>query len=119
MKKIIAITLLLLYVATGSALAAAAASGTSDTTGTGGLGLNATAPTAQSIARASKGVFWGWTTGTGGYALDTIHMNGTKAYGTGYDSTKIYFMDTTVAAFAEPADSNTEVAFPDGTWTPM
>lgn len=111
MKKIIAITALSLFVA-GTAFAAASATGTA-TAGNKEL----KAGNGQSVARASKGVYWGWYTGTGGYALTTKHESGDKMYGTGYDSTKLYFKAAT--AIAAPADSNTAVAFPENTWTAM
>ena len=42
------------------------------------------------IGKCSTGVGVGWKTNVNGYALVTQHKNGTKAYGTSYDSTSIY-----------------------------
>lgn len=109
MKKIIVITLLSMFVA-GTALA-------NTGTTTGGQALRATAPATIDIAKASKNVSFGYNTSATGYALATFHTQGTKMYGTGYDSTKLYFIEAT--AVAAPASSVTTEAFPSGTWTEM
>jgi len=109
MKKIIILSALIL-------MAASSAFANSGTT-TASQALRATAPATVDIAKASKNVSFGYTTSGTGYALTTFHSNGTKMYGTGYDSTKLYFQEA--AAIAAPASSSTDEAFPSGTWTEM
>ncbi len=69
------------------------------------------------IARASKGVKFGWSTGTLGYAIQTYHNSGTKLYGSAYDSTALYQKEVGPGflEFAEPSDS-TSVAFEGDGW---
>lgn len=42
------------------------------------------------IAKTSTGVSVGMLTGAGGYSAVTQHKNGTKAFGSSFDSTSIY-----------------------------
>ena len=45
------------------------------------------------IGKTSTGVGVGWNTATLGYAVNTQHINGTKAFGTTFDSTAMYQKD--------------------------
>lgn len=119
MKKLIALTGLFLFVA-GNAFAAGSATGVF-TSAQAGYILQATAPATTNIVKTSKGVMIGWycvSTGTG-YALDTYHVNGTKEYGSAYDSTAMWFKDVGVnyTSFTNPQSSVTATAFSG--WTAM
>ena len=46
------------------------------------------------IGKTSTGVGLGWNVGPQGYALSTQHKSGTRAFGTSYDSTSIYYQET-------------------------
>ena len=127
MKKMIFITLVLVLTSSmafaidagtltgqtgGMEVRGAVASGT--TSGTGG----------QPIGRLSNNVYFLANYSDTGYALATYHSQGTKAYGTGYDSTKIYWNQigengVTTGTFVQPTSSVTDQAFPSGTWTEM
>ena len=114
MKKIIALTGLLLLCASGAMAQDAIDKGKSAVS----EAITAVAPSAAPIAKASKNVMFGWNTAATGYSIDTLHMNGTKCYGSAYDSTKIFFKDCTdYTAFAYPTSSVGAEAFAD--WTPM
>ena len=62
-------------------------------------GLWGETPAKAAIAKASKNVRFGWytdeTNGTG-YTINTFHLQGTKCYGSGSDSTKLFFKPCTV-----------------------
>ena len=77
--------------------------------------LRADQPSAASIAKASKNVMFGYYTASTGYSLTAFHSSGTKNYGSGSESTKIYFQVAT--AIIQPTDSSSEVAFTG--WTAM
>ena len=63
------------------------------------------------IGKASTGVSVGWMTSVGGYALVTQHQNGTKGYGSSYDSTSLFQYAAEVApgdpALAVPTATDT------------
>ena len=120
MKKIIALTGLFLLAAS-SAFAAAAATGATTANTEEGYTLQATAPATTNIAKTSKGVRIAWNTTTTGYSLATYHMNGTKQFGTAYDSTAIMVKDVgTGATLAAPSSSVSAEAFPtSGGWSAM
>jgi hypothetical protein len=114
MKKIFIITVITLFASTS----AYAASGTSNTMvltdkTTTGLTLYGDSTTASAttalIGKTSTGVGLGINTSAIGYALVTQHLNGTKAYGSSYDSTSIYAEDATVGTplLATPTDITT------------
>ena len=63
----------------------------------GGETITATAPATLDIARASKGVLFAWSTSATGYSIQTYHTQGTKIYGTSYDSTAMFFNDVGTA----------------------
>ena len=116
MKKLIVLVVIALSIST-SAFAVTATTATGVGT-VGGEVISGTAPAALDIARASKGVLFGWNTAATGYSINTYHTSGTKIYGTAYDSTALYFSDVgTDATLAYPTDSSADVAF-DG-WTTM
>ncbi|KAB0666896.1 hypothetical protein F6V25_05650 [Oryzomonas japonica] len=71
------------------------------------------------IGKTSTGVGLGAITDTPGYALETQHKNGTKAYGSAYDSTSIYQKDVTAGTSDTSGYSKTgSDAFGTG-WTTM
>lgn len=84
--------------------------------------LQADTPATAAIAKASKNVRFGWYTESTGYTINTFHTSGTKCYGSGSDSTKIYFKPCTTTdtetTKLQPAKSvgNDEYVTP---WTPM
>lgn len=114
MKKIIALTSFLMLCAVPAFAGTLAA-----TTAQAGYVLKADSPAATTIAKTSKGVMIGVNFAGTGYSINTYHQNGTKQFGTAYDSTAIYFKDVgTAAAFAAPASSVGAEAFGTG-WTAM
>lgn len=116
MKKLMILMVFCLGFSTSAfAVTAATANGVGTV---GGETLAATAPAALDIGRASKGVVFGWNTAATGYSINTYHLQGTKFYGTSYDSTALYFDDVGTGATLEaPSSSVAEEAF-DG-WTTM
>ena len=116
MKKIIVMTsIALLYAANAMAVTATTGNGASEAT----EAIWATDPSRASIAKASKNVRFGWNTISTSYTLDTWHTSGTKCYGSGSDSTKIFFKDCDSTTFAAPTSSVGSDIFVEGTWTPM
>ena len=118
MKKIIILMVIALSFSTQAyAVTATTATGVGTV---GGETLTATAPATLDIGRASKGCLFGWTTSATGYTVVTYHMQGTKFYGTSYDSTALYFLDVgTAATLTAPDSSDSDEAFPTDTWTTM
>jgi hypothetical protein len=120
MKKLILLTAIALMIVTPAFAAkvvktTAAAAGVSSA---GGETMAAVTPAQLDIGRSSKGVLYGWQTSTTGYAIDTYHTQGTKFYGTAYDSTALYFKDMGVSAtFVQPTSSVAADAFSG--WTAM
>ena len=122
MKKIVTLLALFTFAFAGSASAAALASGsvtTSDGLSVYG-GINATvaaSATAVLIGKTSKGVKAGFAYTSTGYAVNTKHNSGSKAFGTAHDSTAIYTTELAVGAAltAPSAADNTSFA----TWTAM
>ena len=116
MKKIFIITTLLLFVAS---FASAATLSFSD--GEAGSELGATAPVNVVIGKCSKGVKLGAAYDATAYALQTVHLNGSKVYGTAYDSTAIWVLTPTTIAkdyfTANPLSaSDSDTAFPVADW---
>jgi len=97
MKKIFVLTAALVFSASSCFAIASGATGTMLLDGTdegmelhgAATGVTASATTAL-IGKMSTGVGVGWMTETGGYTLVTQHKNGTKAYGSSYDSTSLF-----------------------------
>lgn len=120
MKKIslfLAVVAVSLCLSSNAFAKSAAATGVSDAQGQTLFGAT---PADLDIARASKGVFFAWSTGTNGYAITTYHQSGTKLYGTAYDSTALFFDDVGTGyqdSLAAPASSDSADAFAD--WTQM
>ncbi len=95
MKKIIIFNIAVLFMAS-SAFADAITFGNAgkEVLGTGGPATNA------KIGKLSTKVGLGWTTNANGYSIYTQHQQGTKAFGTSYDSTSIYVLDVTTIGTA-------------------
>lgn len=91
MNKILVLLAALLLVAS-TCFAAAEESGIIDfdSTGLELFGDDDTAGNDVRIGKTSTGVSIAWQTSETAYALMTQHKNGTKAYGSSYDSTAIY-----------------------------
>jgi hypothetical protein len=129
MRKVIIFNLLALFVASAAFAAPGAQSQADFTIGTTGLSLwgangapafTGNAPNAGTIliGKNSTGCSTGWDTANGGYALNTQHQNGSKAFGTSYDSTAIYQTDVVKGtAVAQPGATDSS-AFGTG-WTTM
>ena len=124
MKKLITLlAIALLALSSSNAFATAAA--TSGVSNTDAQTLFGGAPADLDIAKSSTGVYFGWATGSTGYAVTTYHSSGTKFYGTAYDSTALYFDDvgtvatTALATSLVPSDSASANAFPSTSWTEM
>jgi len=102
MKKIIALTALLLVTA-APAFSATLAYNASNA----GYVLSALTTAAALIGKTSKGVVICGAFSTTGYSLATYHTSGTKEYGTSYDATAIYVKDVGAAAtITAPTSSN-------------
>jgi hypothetical protein len=102
MKKIIALTALLLFTA-----APAFATSLAYVATNAGYVLKSTANANALIGKTSKGVVVCAAYSTTGYALATYHVSGTKEYGTAYDATAIYVKDVGAAAtITAPTSSN-------------
>jgi len=119
MKKLILLITIALMVATPAVAetvkTSAAAAGVSTDSGET---LRGTKPAKLDIGRSSKGVLYGWQTSVTGYAINTYHTQGTKFYGTAYDSTALYFSDVGVdATLVAPTSSIAVDAFSG--WTTM
>ena len=122
MKKIVMLIALFTFGVAGSASAGALASGSVTTTDGlsiyGGLNAGVAAgATAVLVGKTSKGVKAGVNYTSTGYAINTKHNSGSKAFGTAHDSTAIYTTELAVgAALSAPsAADNTSFA----SWTPM
>ncbi len=123
MKKLIAITALLLFVASGTSFAAALTTG--NVTAGEGLqlfgGPDATAAASSTeavlIGKMSKGVRAGVAFDSTNYAVNTKHDNGDKAYGTADDSTAIYNTTLGTGALTAAPSASSNSAF--ATWTEM
>ena len=82
--------------------------------------VSATTPAALDIANLSTNVVIGATYSGTGYAIDTYHSNGTKAYGTAYDSTAIFWQELGVGGtLTAPSSSDSAEAFPSSDWKEM
>jgi hypothetical protein len=122
MKKIVVLIALVTFAFNGSAFAGALASGSVTTTDGlqifgGSSAAVAAGTTSVLLGKCSKGVKFGATFTTAGFAVDTKHNSGSMAYGTAHDSTAIYKTELGVdGVLAAPsAASNTSFA----TWTAM
>jgi hypothetical protein len=132
MRKVIIFNLLALFVASAAFAADPGAQNqASFASGKTGLSLFGAAgapsvtggvPAAGTIliGKNSTGCSVGWDTATGGYAINTQHQNGSKAFGTSFDSTAIYQVDVVKGtAVAQPGATDSS-AFPSSAnWTTM
>ena len=89
MKKMVVISALLIFVA-GSA----SAESLKFADGDAGKTVGAVSPANMPIGKTSKGVkiqitYDDGTTGGTAYAMQTVHLNGSKIFGTAFDSTAI------------------------------
>ena len=64
-------------------------------TGLSAYGGSSTSTCTTLIGKTSTGVGLGWNAGPQGYALTTQHKSGSRAFGTSFDSTSIYYLDVT------------------------
>jgi len=99
MKKIVSLTALFLFVAS-SAFAGASVTLSLSTTGLSLYGLKTGTADNSSplIAKTSTGVGLGIivdATAGAGYSVETQHKNGTKAFGSSFDSTSIFAKEVT------------------------
>ncbi len=116
MKKYLGLCAMFVLLSAGFA---AAATLTPDASKSGGTVVG-TGKATVDIVKFSTGVYGGAEFSATGYAVDTYHKSGTKAYGTAYDATALYFKDLgTGATLTAPASSVAEEAFPTGEWTKM
>ncbi len=123
MKKIFLLFTLLMFAAGGSCFAAALSTDTiTSATGLqvyGGVdAADAAGTTSVLLGKMSKGVNFRCNYSTTGYAAATKHSNGTKAYGSAYDSTAIYFQDVGLNGVIPALSSVGNGSFSDG-WTSM
>ena len=115
MKKVIVLTLAMLLLASTGFAANLAASAANV-----GKTLQATAPATQDISKLSTGVYAGASYSGTGYSIATFHTNGTKAYGTAYDATALYWNDLGAGGtLTAPTSSAADEAFPSSDWTVM
>ena len=128
MKKIFIVTAMLL-VAASSAFASDSITINLATAGMQGLTLYG----AKSAAVASSPLIGKSSTGVGvgikvdilgtGYALLTQHKNGTKEFGSSYDSTSVFSAPVPTTSIGTPVlavpTAFTSVDFTSGTWTSM
>lgn len=122
MKKIILFNMVALLVASAAYAAGVSTNAThsiSTTFANAGLAVVGTggSATGAAIGKLSTKVELGWLTQQDAYVINTQHQQGTKSYGTSFDSTSIYVIDTA---------AGTPVAFGTGTgsnafsgWTTM
>lgn len=122
MKKAIFIAVCLAFVSSSAFAAANIAMDLSDKTKTGmtvyGDATAATATTAL-IGKTSTGVGVSMHTNSSGYALITQHMNGTKAFGSNYDSTSIASQDVTTVGTVQQQTSAWSDTFTSAGWTAL
>lgn len=122
MKKIIILAALSLFAATTAFADTTLTLSTTDTgksiwgAKTGGTAVSGT----NLIGKTSTGVGVGIFAQSVGYAATTQHKNGTKGFGSSFDSTAIYSMPvaTVGTAIATPSAIDSAM-FLTGTWTTM
>jgi len=121
MKKIVVITALMLLASTAAFAGTTVKMDLTDKANTGLTLTGAENSTAsyQLIGKTSTGVGLAMITDPQGYSLATQHMNGTKEFGSSYDSTSIYATD--VATVGTPVVATltaTDTTNFDG-WKPL
>lgn len=117
MKRILLFNIAALFMAS-AAFAAASAQIKFDDAGKKVVGSGGPA-TDASIGKLSTKVGLGWNTGANGYAINTQHQQGTKAYGTSHDSTSIYVIDATAIGTAVDAPSASDSSAFGSDWKTM
>jgi hypothetical protein len=113
MKKVIVLTIAVLLLASTGFAADLAADVANK-----GKTLAATAPASQDISKLSTGVYAGASYSGTGYSIATYHMSGTKAYGTAYDATALYWQELGAGGTLTAPTSSAAVDAFDG-WTIM
>jgi hypothetical protein len=123
-KKISILTAIALLVSSAAFAANITMTLAAGNTGKSVYGAKAGTATAASplIGKTSTGCGIGVLTAAAGYAIVTQHLNGTKAYGTTFDSTAMLSSDVTTKGtplLGIPGGSDVATAFSGGTWTSM
>ena len=123
MKKTFILLTLLMFAASGSCFAAALNTNVSTTAPGlqvyGGVNAaDAAGTTSVLLGKMSKGVNFRCAYSVTGYAASTKHTSGTKAYGSAFDSTAIYFQDVGLAGTVPSLDSVGNGSF-GAAWTAM
>lgn len=125
-KKISVITAIAMFMSSAAFAANITMATTLSSANTGKAVYGAKTGTATAasplIGKTSTGVGVGILTGASGYAIVTQHMNGTKAFGTTFDSTAVISSDVTTkgtAFLAIPAGSTIATGFTATSWTSM
>jgi len=120
-KKISILTAMALLLS--SAAFAAATNDCALAAATTGLTLYGSKTTATAtsalIGKNSTGVCVGLTTGSAGYAMLTQHINGTKAFGTTYDSTAMLSAEAVKGTVLLAKPTSSAIAGFTGTWSSM
>src|SRR5690349_8394570 len=103
MKKIIILTSLLVFAATSVFAGTSVSIGTFADAGKSLHGAKSGTADANSplIGKTSTGVGLGVLTSANGYASCTQHKNGTKVFGSSFDSTSIYVKDVATVGTKE------------------
>lgn len=115
MKKIIAITALVLFASVGIGFAATIGPTTAGYSLYGGVVAADVAGTnGVLLGKSSKGVQFAANYVTTGYAIVSKHTSGSKGYGTSADSTAVYFIEN--YTIAQPSASTIDAFV---TWTAM
>ena len=120
MKKIFVLCVLMSLVYVGSAFAVAENSALLATAAQDGMTLKIAAG-GEVIGKCSKGVRIAAQFNRTAYALATVHLSGSKYFGTAFDSTSIFTQTPAGdigAAFSAPATSVSETAF-GSPWTSL
>jgi hypothetical protein len=122
MKKMIALTALMVIAVCQSASAAALGTGTITTAAgqviRGGADATAAAAATNPMGKMSTGVYLGVAYSTTGYAIITKHQTGSKKVGTANDSTAIYFISEPAGVLTTAPSDASVTAFATG-WTSM
>jgi len=119
MKKIVILIAFSLF-AVSSAFAGDSLTISLTTTGLSvyGAKTGTAATTSPLIGKTSTGVGIGMKTASTGYSVVSQHKNGTKAFGSSFDSTSIYSIDV-VAGTATTGPTTADSALYTGSWTSM
>ena len=123
MKKIAILTALALSTTTTAFAAGDIKMPSTLTTATTGKSVWASKTSAVSgtglVGKSSTGVGVGMLTQATGYAVVTQHLNGTKIYGTSFDSTSIYSKDVTTKGAPELAEPTAITTADFDGWTSL